>query len=532
VLNKLPWKQNKLRFFLKTVCNTAIVNIFWLQHLVISQKRVNLCGPMTYKHSFSRIALTRSAVIKCLKKATVCFGLMVLVCGCDRPAANSGSRTQESAVVTSVWVTPARLHMAVGQSLQFSATISDSAGNMLDRRMATATLQIEGGQSTATIGGSVGRASGILSWGSSHPLRVSVDGGGLVSALAVGTATIKATYGGQSGFAEVIVSEPQSGSLTVSPKNASLVVGESLQFTTVSGFGDMAVPTGSISWSVEPPSRAIVNTDGLLTAKATGEVKISAKIKGDVAVARLSISPDVTISGLDFPGSAGVNKTMRFEFKKPLEAYPATYIWRVYPRQQKSYYTAFFWGNNGAFYPSNTYYGFHPYPDWKTASQHFWEIASPPGGDFVNDSHVVYDRWYIQVAICRTTGSNTVQDFYWDWPNTSKVVRHTGELYPDPPMPVLAVGDAPWNHGHEAWDGVLRGFQFYATALTPDEIEQELKTPDSAQTPWYLNLNPLPEDISDKSGNGHNPEWVGNERPFSWQGAIRGGAIQALVPPR
>lgn len=480
------------------------------------------------------IVLTRSATIKCLKKATVCFGLMMLVCGCDIPAPNSGELTQKPTVATSVWVTPARVHLVVGQSLQFSATISDSAGNMYDGRVATSTLQIGAlKQSTATTGASVGREGEILSWGSNYPSRVTVDAEGLVSALAAGTATVTATYAGQNGFAEVIVSEPQPDSLAVLPKNVSLVVGESLQFTTVSASVDVDVPNRSISWSVDPPSRAIVNTDGVLTATVAGEVTISAQIKEDNAVAHLNILPDETISGLDFPGSAGVNKTMRFDFKKPLAAYPATYIWHVYPRQQKSYYTAFFWGNNGAFFPSNTYYGFHPYPDWKSAYQHFWEIASPPGGDFVNDTHVVYDRWYTQVAICRISGHSTVQEFYWDWPDINKVVRHTGELYTDPPTPVLAIGDAPWNHGHEVWDGVLRGFQFYATALTPAEIEQEIKRPGSVQIPWYLNINPLPWDVSDKSGNGHHPEWVGIERPFLWRGSVRGGtAIRTVVPPR
>ncbi len=29
----------------------------------------------------------------------------------------------------------------------------------------------------------------------------------------------------------------------------------------------------------------------------------------------------------------------------------------------------------------------------------------------------------------------------------------------------------------------------------------------------YLNVNPTPTDISDKSGRGHHPSWVGSERP-------------------
>jgi hypothetical protein len=247
----------------------------------------------------------------------------------------------------------------------------------------------------------------------------------------------------------------------------------------------------------------------------------------------LKITPAKTISGLDFPGNAGVNKTMRFEFTAPLAAFPATYIWRVYPRQQQSYYTAFFWGNNGSFYSSNTYYGFHPYPDWDSERQHFWEIAAPPGGDFVSDTHVVYDRWYVQVAICKQSGEKTVKEFYWDWPDTTKVVRHMGEQYEDPPVPGLVVGDAPWNPGHEVWDGILRGFQFYDSDMSPDEIAKEIASPGTVRNAWYLNLDPTPEDISDKSGNGHHPTWVGNERPALWTGKLIGDAIiRTTVPPR
>jgi len=276
-----------------------------------------------------------------------------------------------------------------------------------------------------------------------------------------------------------------------------------------------------------------VSQSGLVTAVAPGTVTITAQRGRQSGQTIFKITPAKTISGLDFPGNAGVNKTMRFEFTAPLAAFPATYIWRVYPRQQQSYYTAFFWGNNGSFYSSNTYYGFHPYPDWNTAGQHFWEIAAPPGGDFVSDTHVAYDRWYIQVAICKRSGKKTVEEFYWDWPDSSKVVRHMGEQDGDPPVPGLVVGDAPWNPGHEVWDGVLRGFQFYDTAMSLDVISREIVSPGAVRKPWYLNFDPTPEDISDKSGNAHHPTWVGIERPALWSGKLIGDAIiRTAVPPR
>ena len=64
----------------------------------------------------------------------------------------------------------------------------------------------------------------------------------------------------------------------------------------------------------------------------------------------------------------------------------------------------------------------------------------------------------------RADGSGSKHDeFYWDWPNTSP-----------------------------------------------------LSTPAGSASIWYLNLDPTPTDISDKSGRGNNPDWVGTGRPGLW----------------
>jgi hypothetical protein len=67
---------------------------------------------------------------------------------------------------------------------------------------------------------------------------------------------------------------------------------------------------------------------------------------------------------------------------------------------------------------------------------------------------------------------------------------------------------------------VLRGIQIYSTKLSLADIQAEidnpLSTPAGATSIWYMNLNPTPTDISDKSGKGHNPSWVGDLRPTLW----------------
>jgi hypothetical protein len=45
------------------------------------------------------------------------------------------------------------------------------------------------------------------------------------------------------------------------------------------------------------------------------------------------------------------------------------------------------------------------------------------------------------------------------------------------------------------------------------EATAPLSTSAGTSSVWYLNINPTPTDITDKSGKGHNPSWVGSERP-------------------
>ncbi|MBN1377693.1 MAG: hypothetical protein JXA04_00500 [Gammaproteobacteria bacterium] len=230
-----------------------------------------------------------------------------------------------------------------------------------------------------------------------------------------------------------------------------------------------------------------------------------------------------SITGLDFPDNDTITNgdTVRFQFTSPLNPYPATYIWRIYPRQQPGYYTTFFWGNNGEFLPGDVYYGFHPYPDPPPdGTNHKWEI-SVNGVDTQSPQNVVYDTWYTQVARVYVSGTDRILEFYWDWPDTtSHVITQTVAIAEQPglpPNPVLTFGDAPWAQGNEMLSGILRGIQIYDSLLSENEISAEIADPGSARNPWYLNLNPTPTDISDKSGNGHSPVWVGSLRPTLYQ---------------
>lgn len=244
--------------------------------------------------------------------------------------------------------------------------------------------------------------------------------------------------------------------------------------------------------------------------------------------------------GLDFPGSAAVSTTMRFRFANPLAIYPATYIWQALPRRQAGYYTAFFWGNDDGrgtletflWAPgrdADSYYGAHPYPNPRPhGTNHRWEI-SVVREDIVNGA-VEYDRWHTQALRVWADASGKYHEFYWDLPRTDAHHRVTYKAPAGwgnrmPPAPALTWGDAPWAPGREVWSGVLRGIQVYEACLMVGEVLREARAPRSTSAGeaslWYLNLDPTPDDIQDKSGRGHHPTWVGAERPRLWTAPAR-----------
>jgi Fibronectin type III domain len=240
--------------------------------------------------------------------------------------------------------------------------------------------------------------------------------------------------------------------------------------------------------------------------------------------------------GLEWPGDGSVRRMLYWH--NPFPIYDATYIFRVYPRKKivptnspTGYYTTFFWGNDGTFIwdngNANTYYGAHPYPVPPPNGPGQWEI-SVYSNDYVTGTEVQWDRWYIQAfRAWRESPSITHQEFYYDLPDTSKVITKTIDdptwASQNPPTPAIVIGQAPdlngvsWGGypGWEEFNGIIRGIQIYSGLLSVSEIQSEIATPGSTANGrnfmWYLNIDPQPSDVTDKKGMGtaHNPSWSG-----------------------
>lgn len=248
-----------------------------------------------------------------------------------------------------------------------------------------------------------------------------------------------------------------------------------------------------------------------------------------------------SISGLNFPsnGQSPSDAFVAFQFLNPQnKGLPiwgagnagATYIWKILPRQQTGYYVTFWWSNNGEFWwdagSPNTYYGAHPYPQSRdlNGTTHWWEIATDRGGDYFltrkgTEKTVVKDRWYTQALRVQVNSDGTkTLLFYIDLPSTAAgnvisvpLPESFGAI--NPPAPALTFGDSPWSKGHERLSGVLRGIKIFNHVLSRDDMLAEaasdaLVTNAGKANVWYMNINPRPNDITDKSGKGHHPAWA------------------------
>ncbi|HYR89654.1 MAG TPA: fibronectin type III domain-containing protein [Terriglobia bacterium] len=254
-----------------------------------------------------------------------------------------------------------------------------------------------------------------------------------------------------------------------------------------------------------------------------------------VLVLIVSATPQVSSSsyGLEWPGDGAVRRMLYWH--NPFPIYDATYIFKVYPRKKTTgpyrYYTTFFWGNDGNFVwnggNANTYYGAHPYPRPAPAGPGQWEI-SVASNDYTTGTEIQWNRWHIQAfRAWRESPSITHHEFYYDLPDTSKVITHTVDhpnwAIQNPPTPAIVMGQAPdlngasWGGypGWEEFNGIIRGIQIYSGLLSVSDIQAEINAPKSTAAGqtfiWYLNTDPRPGDVTDKKGTGtpHNPSWAG-----------------------
>ncbi len=180
--------------------------------------------------------------------------------------------------VASVSVTPASPSLVAGTTTQLTATPRDAAGAALPR---------------------------AVSWSSGASSVATVSATGLVTAVAPGTAEIRATSEGVTGSTTVTVTAVPIATVTIAEPGV-LVPGElaPLQATARDAAG--AVLEGrAFTWTSASAAVATVSATGVVTAVAPGTAEIRATSEGITGSATVTVIP-VPIATLTLAAPAGV----------------------------------------------------------------------------------------------------------------------------------------------------------------------------------------------------------------------------------
>ncbi|MGE3616837.1 MAG: Ig-like domain-containing protein [Gemmatimonadales bacterium] len=167
--------------------------------------------------------------------------------------------------VAAVTVNPAVVTLRPGETVILGATPLDARGDALVRP---------------------------LTWRAADPTVASVDGRGVVTAVAPGQTAITAAIGAISGSSLVTV-RPPVGSVVVSPASATVVLGADLALgATVLDPGGKAL-TLPVSWSSDAPVVATVSAAGVVTPHSVGLAAIRASTEGVVGLGVIQVIPAV-----------------------------------------------------------------------------------------------------------------------------------------------------------------------------------------------------------------------------------------------
>lgn len=194
--------------------------------------------------------------------------------------------------IASVTVSPAAISIAIGETVALTASVATTQGT--------------------------GTPATTVTWSSATPTIATVNATGVVTGVAAGTTTIRATStadAGKVGAAAVTVRALAVQSVTVQPSSLSLVVGATA--TAAATVNRDAGAVGTVTWASNNATVASVNaTTGQITANAVGVAVITATSVADPsksgalavtvtaqpqALQSLTVTPQVVTLG---PGSS------------------------------------------------------------------------------------------------------------------------------------------------------------------------------------------------------------------------------------
>ena len=136
-------------------------------------------------------------------------------------------------------------------------------------------------------------AAAPVTFSSSDPAVLNVDPAtGKVRAIAVGTASVRATSGSVIGSASIVVRPIPIAKVVVSPASGTAVVGETFTYLAQPQDAGGAPLAGRVvTWTSSDTAIATISSAGVATAKRVGVATITATSEGVNGVASLTVSP-------------------------------------------------------------------------------------------------------------------------------------------------------------------------------------------------------------------------------------------------
>jgi hypothetical protein len=303
--------------------------------------------------------------------------LIALVVGSALTGGVATAQSPAAPAPQRVDVTPATADAQVGQTLTFSAAGFDSSGGRMDvaptawfaapfdsaaadlqgnvtffepgqvtvgaivngksgfavvtvKPQAPATLRIETPASPVIVGGGINlhatafTASGNplagvqFAWHSESPAVATVDAAGLVTALAPGVATIRATAGAPSGPGSALrgatttvrVVGGRVQRLTVQPRSTAVRTGDVVHFSASASGTDAWQP--AVRWAVSGAG-ASIDADGVFVAEQPGSYVISASSGERAAAASVVVAPRLVQRPLEVVGRTPLEEFQTLE---------------------------------------------------------------------------------------------------------------------------------------------------------------------------------------------------------------------------
>jgi uncharacterized protein YjdB len=206
----------------------------------------------------------------------------------------TASLTVNSAVLTSITLTPNSANLKPGATVSFQAT-----GHYND--------------------GSTTNLTGLAVWASSDQAVVTVNNG-VALGQGVGPANVTAAYQGQTGTAAVVVTSQLLTTIVITPANPTTYVGVGLQLTATGDPNTQNIGlTASATWASSAPTVATVSNastrQGLVTGIGPGTSTITAVFAGITGTTTLTVSNATLTSIAVTPASATITAGSTQQYK-------------------------------------------------------------------------------------------------------------------------------------------------------------------------------------------------------------------------